>query len=975
MPGTSTLPMDVDSAPLIMTHFPEAPALEDFLINHLLPYLIEHDLQSLANMARVSRAGYRMVNDRQVVTRLYQKYALETPSDLNYRAFTEAFNQIRFSLPPNNYFPFNGVLVQSNTFTNFINKTAHQKIMTLYAAAVARNHEEILRIANNITQMYRLQQKKYDETHQQKQREEQTENWIQRLFSRSQAMPIKSFFPILMITHENTPLSPLAILQKDPAAQEVLDAVFLALSKEPDYKITPLDRVQCRQFDRITDEQLDDCLFAALELKDDEALEVLLKKFDQESEPGDIDLVVQGLDHQSLLCSAVIHNYKRGITSLLEHGAKINALNAQMKQTALHYACMDRSFCSALIPYLISLGARANQPDSHGDTPLHFFARKKGKKKSAIIIRQLLEAGADVSAFNHEGSTPLHFAVDKDTSTITIRALLTAGADIEATDNKGRTPFHRCAMSGKRYETADAISLLLDAARQRGIDVNQYVNRTDLDGRNALHLACLQLSKKPLADLLRAGVNLSHPDNQGLLPFHSIGYAGRHGGKWGKFTSYFLTQWVEIHQSDILPFLLANVDSQGRTILHHACAAFPSGVREEIIEALLAGREIAFTETLLNAEDKTGKIAMHLLLEHMVAQAANDHYLDGCFTDYKSSLYLKMIAVLDTKCNSLLHRLAALGDLPCFEVLYSSVLSLPFPSDSRLSLFWAPNNAGETPLHIAIRAGQTAFALQFMRRFGNSTSIASFKAQLHSNGHSPLHLAIEMGDTGVVTALTRECLSFPEWAEIRNKAGQTPEEYLQILGESHYKTPEVFQTLTENMAALRRDLNITAMRKQEQKAKEKKIQNAYEKIFLDLPQLKNEFLALKKQINDLNGRCYKSAVIPHLTEIKSDLDILLFHLCCAQDYINQRTDVNLNKQLDESMAILNKIAMPACKEAIDQHRGAGIVLLNIAILLAGLILFSIIALAIKMKCTHATSFFINPEGPTTTRMKIEAVKT
>jgi len=108
-----------------------------------------------------------------------------------------------------------------------------------------------------------------------------------------------------------------------------------------------------------------------------------------------------------------------------------------------------------------------------GDTPLHVVAAafRPG------LVRELLSAGADVSARNRRGAQALHYAADANPTSPTwdppaqrevIECLLGAGADPNAGDKGGVTPLHRAV----RNRCAAAVDALLkggaDPSRPNG---------------------------------------------------------------------------------------------------------------------------------------------------------------------------------------------------------------------------------------------------------------------------------------------------------------------------------------------------------------------------------------------------------------------------------------------------------------------------------------------------------------------------
>jgi hypothetical protein len=83
-----------------------------------------------------------------------------------------------------------------------------------------------------------------------------------------------------------------------------------------------------------------------------------------------------------------------------------------------------------------------------GDTALHVAAAAYRHE----IARELIAAGANVSARNRRGAEPLHYAVDgmpgsrtwnPGAQAATVVALIEAGADPNAADKSGVTPLHR----------------------------------------------------------------------------------------------------------------------------------------------------------------------------------------------------------------------------------------------------------------------------------------------------------------------------------------------------------------------------------------------------------------------------------------------------------------------------------------------------------------------------------------------------
>ena len=117
-----------------------------------------------------------------------------------------------------------------------------------------------------------------------------------------------------------------------------------------------------------------------------------------------------------------------------------------------------------------------------GDSALHVAAASYRPE----LARELVSAGADVSARNRRGAQPLHYAADgapggdnwrPHAQAATVAYLIEAGADPNAADVSGVAPLHRAV----RTRCAAAVRALLDG----GADPR----RTNKSGSTPLQLA------------------------------------------------------------------------------------------------------------------------------------------------------------------------------------------------------------------------------------------------------------------------------------------------------------------------------------------------------------------------------------------------------------------------------------------------------------------------------------------------------
>ena len=107
---------------------------------------------------------------------------------------------------------------------------------------------------------------------------------------------------------------------------------------------------------------------------------------------------------------------------------------ASLENSPLHWAACNQD--PTVLGPLIEAGADLEAWNLHGLTPLQFAAYIN---PNPAIIRTLLEAGADVNARNYRGETPLHLAARYNANPAVIQVLLDAGADPEAVTDDGWT--------------------------------------------------------------------------------------------------------------------------------------------------------------------------------------------------------------------------------------------------------------------------------------------------------------------------------------------------------------------------------------------------------------------------------------------------------------------------------------------------------------------------------------------------------
>nr|AWD31692.1 ankyrin/F-box protein [Orf virus]AXG21575.1 ankyrin/F-box protein [Orf virus] len=100
---------------------------------------------------------------------------------------------------------------------------------------------------------------------------------------------------------------------------------------------------------------------------------------------------------------------------------------------------------------LLDAGARVNEGDTYGMTPLHVYAKNQWIRED--VLRLLLERGANPNACDCHGVTPLAALLGSGgVSATLVDVMLRAGADARAVDAYGRTTLHHLSRTAKISE-------------------------------------------------------------------------------------------------------------------------------------------------------------------------------------------------------------------------------------------------------------------------------------------------------------------------------------------------------------------------------------------------------------------------------------------------------------------------------------------------------------------------------------------
>lgn len=154
--------------------------------------------------------------------------------------------------------------------------------------------------------------------------------------------------------------------------------------------------------------------------------------------------------------------------------------------------CAARCSNLDMVQFLLLSGARADDADENGQTPLHLLVSESHTHRSPEILNLLIQHGANINTCDKNKMTPLHLAVKCPEATpLVVKALLAKGATIEARTVDGETPLLIAVRV--LHQDPEIVEVLL----RRGANVYAC----GVDGSSALYLAVAGPS--PDEDMIR----------------------------------------------------------------------------------------------------------------------------------------------------------------------------------------------------------------------------------------------------------------------------------------------------------------------------------------------------------------------------------------------------------------------------------------------------------------------------------------
>ena len=154
------------------------------------------------------------------------------------------------------------------------------------------------------------------------------------------------------------------------------------------------------------------------------------------------------------------------VAIILKHNANPNVQEYQFYHTALHSAAYHKS--ARIVKDLLDHGANVNVYSKHGDSPLHgTIIDVEGSTPEILeVVSLLLQNGVNVNATNQEGLTALHMAFH---SPDLVAKILDYCPDINIQDCEGRTAIHMALTSNLPVSTVkETVTMILE----RGKNIN-----------------------------------------------------------------------------------------------------------------------------------------------------------------------------------------------------------------------------------------------------------------------------------------------------------------------------------------------------------------------------------------------------------------------------------------------------------------------------------------------------------------------
>uniref|UniRef100_A0ABD2WQS9 Uncharacterized protein n=1 Tax=Trichogramma kaykai TaxID=54128 RepID=A0ABD2WQS9_9HYME len=396
------------------------------------------------------------------------------------------------------------------------------------------------------------------------------------------------------------------------------------------------------------------------------------------------------------------------------------------KNTPLLVALTEYDRAKEVVKLLLERGANVALANRWRQTPLLVICRDLNNKEenydlieSLFKINQDKRQGMRVNARDEEGHTALHWALLRHHAA-TLRLLLRHGADPTIPDKRRVSPLHGIFL--RRDE--DTMRLLLEAIGELSPrQQRRQTSRVDaqLEGKTALHMALDCANKEWVRWLLRRGASPNIADRKGQTPFHYLCQLEC----TGRLERVELVAWVykffsivyEVWPRRSLLRLDARDELGGDAALHRALECDNRSAFEELLR-MGADPDLA---------NRRGETALHVICRR------------GMHHGYAKSLF----EICDQR--------------------------------DRAPRIDAPDEGGDTPLHLALRVMMDVCVnetVELLLRRGASLSLVD------GRGSPPLHMICMIGreEIGLLDTFFEICdeRQQPVLVDATDSEGRTP---------------------------------------------------------------------------------------------------------------------------------------------------------------------------------------------------------
>lgn len=213
---------------------------------------------------------------------------------------------------------------------------------------------------------------------------------------------------------------------------------------------------------------------------------------------------------ETVLQWAAIEGHETPIRQIHERGGNI-AVQNNTGATLLHLAAENGH--EGVVKLLLEKGVDITTQNRSGATALHVAAEKNfdGMFKLLQLVWRGSSFDKAIETVDRAGCSPLHSAAVNNCQVI-IRILLEEGANIAMKNVRGRTPLHLAAEKG--YE--DAVRLLME----HGAAADEAAGFLDRAGNTPLHSAAKNGHEAVVRVLLEMGVDCTITTKFGATPLH-----------------------------------------------------------------------------------------------------------------------------------------------------------------------------------------------------------------------------------------------------------------------------------------------------------------------------------------------------------------------------------------------------------------------------------------------------------------------